>query len=52
MMGPCMCGADDCPCCFPGNFRVIEGRRVYVGDLNREQISRLEDGLDPFKEDE
>jgi len=25
---PCMCGADDCKSCFPGNF--INGKYAYV----------------------
>jgi len=38
----CMCGADDCPRCFPGNFLTIGDRPVYTGDLSDEEIKELE----------
>jgi hypothetical protein len=37
-VGCCMCGADDCPRCHPGNFR--DG--WYVGDLTEDEIDELE----------
>ena len=29
---PCMCGAPDCPRCFPGHFVRFGGRNFYLGD--------------------
>lgn len=29
---PCLCGADDCPTCFPQHFTRIGGVRVFVGE--------------------
>jgi hypothetical protein len=37
-MGYCMCGADDCRQCHPGNFR--DGR--YIGDLTEDEMAELE----------
>jgi hypothetical protein len=32
---PCLCGAPDCPQCFPGNFTRIGGRLVYNEDEDK-----------------
>jgi hypothetical protein len=39
---PCMCGADDCPRCFPNNFSRIGGRRVYTAEMTEEEVDTLE----------
>jgi hypothetical protein len=44
-MSYCMCGADDCPRCYPSNFR--HGR--YVGDMDDEELQDFEDGFDEWK---
>jgi hypothetical protein len=40
-----MCGAEDCPKCYPGNFRRIGNRLVNVSELTEEQVDNLEDEL-------
>ena len=36
---PCMCGADDCPRCFPGNFSRIGSKQVYTAEMSDEEFA-------------
>jgi hypothetical protein len=46
MYEPCMCGADDCRFCRPGNFEAIGRRSVYVGDMTPEERKALREDDD------
>jgi hypothetical protein len=37
-----MCGADDCPRCFPSNFR----HGFYIGDMGDQELQDFEDAYD------
>jgi hypothetical protein len=41
-MSACMCGADDCPRCFPSNFR----HGFYIGDMDDQEMQDFEDAYD------
>jgi hypothetical protein len=43
-MSNCMCGADDCPRCYPSSFR----HGVYVGDMDEQELEDFEDARDQF----
>ena len=36
---PCMCGADDCPKCFPSNFSRIGGKLMYTAEMSDEEFA-------------
>ena len=40
---PCMCGADDCRSCFPGNFTRVGNHHIYLGDLDEDEIQEAID---------
>ena len=37
---PCMCGADDCPRCFPGNFSRVGGELLYTAEMTDEEFAQ------------
>ena len=47
-MGQCMCGADDCPRCFPSHFNRCPDHGLYDEDL--EDCPKCEREIDEYEE--
>ena len=47
---PCMCGATDCPRCYPVSFQRINGRETYTAELEDDEIEALKERIPPHIE--
>jgi sulfatase maturation enzyme AslB (radical SAM superfamily) len=41
-----MCGAPDCPYCYPQNFSTIAGRSIFVAEMTPEELEETKNRLE------